>query len=286
MAQPAYISSRNLLLLAVILIVVSIGSIFSKYIRSKSSQQDPFQSVEQNINANKDYILNVIGLMNQHYPLVPDDVNMYGWQDTNANSPLKLEDMGNLNSEFQLKFIQQLQDAEITNLQKRLKSLPIKNDNPAEPSGVKHLQSGRLFETIKHPRQIGSQFSVMVDKQNGTCIKRVPDADIEDNVDLTACDYNVNAVGQKFLLETVNNNQDFNNMLNPDDAPDIYNKYRVDNLFGYGTYPFSVIKTANLYKAGNVYKAGTECITLDSNGLSVEPCTGKESQRFSVFTND
>ena len=282
MAQSAYISPRNLVLLAVILIIVCIGSIFSKYIKSKPSQQEPFQSVEQNINANKDRILNVIGLMNQHYPLVPDDVNVYGWSQSNANSPLKLEDMGNLNSEFQLKFIQQLQDAEIANLQKRLKSLPINNDNPAEASAVKHLQTGRLFETIKHPRQIGKQFSVMVDKQNGTCLKRIPDADIENNIDLTACDYNVNAVGQKYLLETVSNNQDFNSMLNPEDAPEIYNKYRVDNLFGYGTYPFSVIKTAN--KAGNVYTAGTECITLDSNGLSIEPCTGKESQRFSVFT--
>jgi hypothetical protein len=51
-------------------------------------------------------------------------------------------------------------------------------------------------------------------------------------------------------------------------------------------YPFSVLKASvpNTSYAVDMHMPiePSECITLDNSGLSIEPCTGKESQRFTV----
>jgi hypothetical protein len=68
-------------------------------------------------------------------------------------------------------------------------------------------------------------------------------------------------------------------MLNPNERA----KYSVSTDYGFGVYPFSVIKTAaHAGGAFDTHVASAECITLDNAGLSIEPCTGKESQRFTM----
>ena len=251
----------------------------------KGGASPPVIDQQNTVNAVRDDISSIMSALSPIYALPQKSINAYGFSESNPDSPLKLDDLGNLSAEFQLNFIQQIQDAEINELQSRLSKLPIKSklDNGSSAGHVKHLSTGKVYNLLKSADQIGDQFGFITDSQNAVCLKHVNDP-AGNTADLTACDYNYNAPGQKFLLETVTSNDTFNDMLDPDRKPEIYNKYKVDPMFGYGTYPFSVIKTAELGENG-LYQRGNECITLDGSGLSVEPCTGKDTQRFMPFNN-
>lgn len=251
----------------------------------KGGLAPPVLDQQNTVNKVRDDISSIMSALSPIYALPQKSINAYGFSDSNPESPLKLDDLGNLSAEFQLNFIQQLQDAEINELQSRLSQLPItdKVNTGAKASQVKHLATGKVYNLLKSADQIGDQFGFITDSQNAVCLKHITDP-AGNTVDLTACDYNYNAPGQKFLLETVTSNDTFNDMLDPDRKPEIYNKYKVDPMFGFGTYPFSVIKTASIGDTG-LYERGTECITLDSSGLSIEPCTGKDTQRFTPFNN-
>jgi hypothetical protein len=229
--------------------------------------------------------------MKQQYPKVDTALDNYELTDPNINlnSPLKI-DSTNLDAEYQVKFIQELQNREITNLESWLAQLkgllekPITYDANKVKS-VKHIPTGKLFGVLKNPNQVGQQISIIIDPKNATCIKYTTptvssnkDEPVK-NIDLTACDYNPRAPEQKFMLETVTSNTEFNNMLKPSER----DKYSVSADYGFGVYPFSVIKTA-AHSNGpfDTHVASSECITLDNTGLSIEPCTGKESQRFTM----
>jgi len=255
------------------------------FFQSPAGLAPPVLDQQNTVNKVRDDISSVMSALSPIYALPQKSINAYGFSDSNPESPLKLDDLGNLSAEFQLNFIQQLQDAEINELQSRLSQLPITNklDTGSRSSKVKHLATGKVYNLLKSADQIGDQFGFITDSQNAVCLKHVTDT-AGNTVDLTACDYNYNAPGQKFLLETVTSNDTFNDMLDPDRNPEIYNKYKVDPMFGFGTYPFSVIKTATIGETG-LYGKGTECITLDGSGLSIEPCTGKDTQRFMPFNN-
>ena len=254
-------------------------------------------SNQTSINNNKTYLNDILRLMKQQYPKVDTTLSNYGLFDPNinTNSPLKI-DSTNLDAEYQVKFIQELQNKEITNLESWLAQLKahapekqIVYDSNTVKS-VKHIPTGKLFGVLKNPNQVGQQISIIIDPKNATCIKyitpsmyaNVSSANKDEpikNIDLTACDYNPRAPGQKFMLETVTSNSEFNDMLNTNERA----KYSVSADYGFGVYPFSVIKTAG--PAGGAFDthvASAECITLDNSGLSIEPCTGKESQRFTM----
>jgi hypothetical protein len=244
---------------------------------ANQSEEETFADSES-INTVKNNLLAIQTLKNQIYSIPPSNVS------TDVGSDLILEDVGNLNAEFQLKFIQQLQDAEIDNLKDQLKNMPdVPELNANRPvKSIKHLGTGRLFSVLKHPEQSGSQFSVVVDPDNATCLKYNAGYPDDANIDLTACDINYVAPDQKFILETITNNKEFNEMLSPDFAE----RYAVSPDFGFGAYPFSVIRPV-IKNANGIYNtAATECMTLGSGGLSVEPCTGKESQRFTPLDID
>lgn len=253
-------------------------------------------SNQTSINANKTQLNDILRLMKQQYPNVDTTLNNYGLSDpnNNPNSPLKIEST-NLDAEYQVKFIQELQNKEIANLESWLSQL--KENIPSKPiihdsnkfKSVKHIPTGKLFGILKNPNQVGQQISIIIDPKNATCIKHISPSissnistNIDEpikNIDLTACDYNPSAPGQKFMLETVTNNTEFNAMLNPNERA----KYGVSLDYGFGIYPFSVIKTSeHTGGAFDIHSASSECITLDTSGLSIEPCTGKESQRFTM----
>lgn len=299
MAQSLVITKGLLfiLFLIVVIIIIIIHSYKiwnSKVIVNKEGfVTDTLTANNQtSINNNKVYLNNILRLMKQQYPNVDTTLNNYGLSDPNIypNSPLKIEST-NLDAEYQVKFIQDLQNKEITNLEAWLSQL--KGKIPENPvvydantvNSVKHIPTGKLFGVLKNPNQVGQQISIIIDPKNATCIKHIipklsenKDAPIK-NIDLTACDYNPRAPGQKFLLETVTNNTEFNNMLNPAE----YAKHSVSTDYGFGVYPFSVIKRATpVAGAFDTHIASAECITLDNSGLSIEPCTGKESQRFTM----
>jgi hypothetical protein len=293
MDQKNFIIKGSLFVLGLIIIIIVV--IMNSYKIWKTEKIEGFATLtwndETTINNNKSYINNILRLMRQKYPNVDSTLSNYGLTDPNINpnSPLKL-DSTNLDSEYQIKFIQELQDREISTLEANLRAL--KNKIPTKPEvydsnrvkSVKHIPTGKLFGIIKNPNQLGQQISIIIDPKNATCLKKItPPANTKEgelikNIDLTACDYNPVAPGQKFMIETVNNNTEFNNML----APEEMAKFGVSSNYGFGVYPFSVIKTAAPVNINSfdTHIASTECITLDESGLSIEPCTGKDSQRF------
>lgn len=299
MAQT-HVITKGLIFILVLIAVIVVIIIHSykiwntKAIMNNEGFDNLTVSNKNNINTNKIYLDNILRLMKQQYPNVDTTLNNYGLSDPNINpnSPLKI-DTTNLDAEYQVKFIQELQNREITNLESWLSQL--KDKIPEKPvvydankvNSVKHIPTGKLFGVLKNPTQVGPQISIIVDPKNATCIRHVTPKTINttnknepiNNIDLTACDYNPRAPGQKFILETVTNNIEFNNMLNPNER----SKYSVSDEYGFGVYPFSVIKTSVPNTgAFDTHIATTECITLDNSGLSIEPCTGKESQRFTM----
>jgi len=284
-----------LFLIAVIVVIILHSyKIWGKGMNTEGFVNDILTvSNQTDINNNKTYLNNILRLLKQQYPNVDTTLNNYGLTDPNidANSPLKI-DSTNLDAEYQVKFIQELQNKEIANLASWLEQL--KGRTPTKPNvydsntvkSVKHIPTGKLFGVLKNPNQVGQQISVIIDPKNATCIKHITPVTVSvnkdepiKNIDLTACDYNPRAPGQKFILETVTSNSEFNNMLNPNERV----KYSVSDDYGFGVYPFSVIKTAtHTGGAFDTHTASAECITLDASGLSIEPCTGKESQRFTM----
>lgn len=291
---------RGLIILSVLVIII-IFLIINSYKKWNAMHVESFETVEltenatNTINSNKYRLDSIIRLMKQKYPDIDINLNNYGLTNPNEDltSPLKI-DSTNLDSEFQVRFIQELQNREITDLESWFallkERMPTQNEkyDSNKVQSVKHIPTGKLFGVLKNPNQLGQQISVIIDPKNATCLKHmnvVPSEQKNDepikNIDLTACDYNPLATEQKFLLETITNNMEFNNMLNPSE----YNKYSVSPNYGFGVYPFSVIKVAkhtDNKKTFDTHISSPECITLDNSGLSIEPCTGKESQRFTL----
>lgn len=284
------------------LIVICIIIIYHSYkIWNSTDLIEQFQTVPltvsdtTNINNTKTNLKDILLLLNQQYPNANSDLSVYGLLDpsTNPDSPLKL-DSANLDSEYQIKFIQELQNREISQLESTMTTLKGKVNSGIKPNSdsiksIKHIPTGKLFGILKNPNQVGSQISVIIDPKNATCLKYVVPSDKQSsgsdtvkNIDLTACDYNPNAPGQKFIIETVTNNSEFNNMLNATQK----SKYEVSPDYGFGVYPFSVLKASvpDTSYAVDMHMPiePAECITLDNSGLSIEPCTGKDSQRFAT----
>lgn len=305
MAQ-SHIIIRGLIFIFVLIVVIVIIIMHSyKIWNGNTYNPEAFSDLTlddtSNINMNKNNINNIINIMKQQYPHVDTTLDNYGLTNpTDLNSPMKI-DATNLDAEYQVKFIQELQNNEITNLEdwlSQLKERAPENTKAYDSNtvkSVKHIPTGKLFGVLKNPNQVGPQISIIIDSKNATCIKHLTNTkDVKDakdiknakdniikNIDLTACDYNPIAPGQKFILETVTNNSEFNNMLNDNER----NTYSVSIDYGFGVYPFSVIKTSspinNTFDT-HVKNTPAECITLDNSGLSIEPCTGKESQRFTM----
>ena len=309
MSQSTFIKGIGIIIGLIIICIIVVYHSYTIWHRSNMlTDKESFQTTSLSvgdvtpINDSKTKLNDILRLMAQQYPNSNPDLSVYGLTDpvSNANSPLKLNS-DNLDSEYQIKFIQELQNQEITNLESTIGGLKNKmatinkRDNAgkggqsAEFTSIKHIPTGKLFGILKNPNQVGPQISVIIDPKNATCLKYVtpdktqstPDTQIK-NIDLTACDYNPVAPGQKFIIETVTNNNDFNSMISTTQK----DKYAVSPDYGFGVYPFSVLKASvpNTSYAVDMHMPiePAECITLDNSGLSIEPCTGKESQRFTV----
>ena len=269
----------NLYLIVIIVIIcIILASIYT--FESKISA---FQAVglnELTVNKNKNNIVSIMNLMNKQYPDIANDITKYGLTDPNidVNSPLNLN-LNNLNTEFRVKFIQEQQNKEIAELENELKHMPKLNTVIGEINSIKH-QYGGLFGLLSSPNQIGEHYSIVVKPEQGLCIQHINTPDTQNNINLTACDYNPVALNQKFILEPVNNNTEFNAML----EPDMIDGYGVTQLDAFNPYPFTVIRTATKNPASpntDFHIPGTNCVTIDNNNeLSLEPCVGKESQRF------
>jgi hypothetical protein len=132
--------------------------------------KEPFQPIPLTIgdvtpiNDTKTKLNDILRLMTQQYPNSNPELSVYGLTDpvSNSSSPLKLNS-DNLDSEYQIKFIQELQDQEVTNLESTLGGLKNKmaainknvntDSNSPKLTSIKHIPTGKLFGILKNPNQ-------------------------------------------------------------------------------------------------------------------------------------
>lgn len=214
------------------------------------------------------------------------------YHDTNAEFPVtatsllekqKME-IGKINTGLQVEFVQALQDAEIKTLKSRLEQVikegkekgviedgnKSKGKNNVDDLKIKHMASGAVFSTIFSGR--GGGFGVILDSNKGTCIQYINNASQDgQNIAVTGCDYDPSVKSQRFRLKKITNNNKFNRALHPD-----YTMYAITEYNTLNMYPYYIVTPID--------SDGLMCITIDDNGVSIEPCTNKYSQRFTVVT--
>lgn len=206
---------------------------------------------------------------------------------------MQRNELGKINKGLQVEFIQSLQDAEISDLKTRLerviedgKKKGVLADGNAKGKTIgsdgsfriRHLQSGSVFSTISRGASTSDienvEFGIILDKSKGTCIKYVARlaSDMKDghNIELVGCDYDPKMKNQKFKMRKIVSNDTFNRALHPD-----YTMYAIPEYNTLNAYPYYVITPVE-------DKTNSMCLTIDDQGVSIEPCVGKHSQRFNM----
>lgn len=199
------------------------------------------------------------------------------------------EELGKINKGLQVGFMQELQNTEIETLKTRLEQVIkegretgvlVDADKTGKASGrdgrrLKHISSGVVFSTIW--RGIGSLtdastgFGVILDKSRGTCLKYINNNSKDgNNIDIIGCDFNPDMKSQRFRIRKIANNDTFNRALHPD-----YKMYAIPEYNTLNAYPYYIITPMD----GD----GTMCLTIDDEGISIEPCTNAISQRFVII---
>jgi hypothetical protein len=117
-------------------------------------------------------------------------------------------------------------------------------------------------------------FNIGVDGSSGYCVINQPFAQVtdingirqKDSIAQVQCNLADNT--QWFSTKQVTSNAELNKLLHSEKQ--IPAEYTLIN------YPFAVVQPNN--------GSGKECLTLNADGLSVEPCNGSTEQRFAVVT--
>lgn len=206
----------------------------------------------------------------------------------NSEEDIKIDkSIDNVNATFDLDFSQQLQNADLQELEAELltlkeKASKITQDEPNKQSGIKHLSGTKLITypgsgapvvDLAEPNTYRN-FNIGVNSAGGYCIVNQPFAQpvevngIRQKDSIAQVQCNLADPMQWFSAKQVNSNAELNNLL-PDEKK-IPGEYTLIN------YPFAVVQPNN--------GTGKECLTLNEDGLSIEPCNGSTDQRFAVMT--
>jgi hypothetical protein len=195
--------------------------------------------------------------------------------------------INNVKATFDLDFSQQLQDADLQELEAELlelkkKASGIYSSADKQPvTGIKHISGSKLSiypgssstSSLANPNTY-LNFNIGVDSTTGYCVVNQPFATTtevngvrqKDSIAKLQC--NLADAKQWFSAKQVNSNMELNKLL-PDEKQ-IPAEYTLIN------YPFAVVQPNT--------GTGMECLTLNPDGLSVEPCNGSTDQRFEVFS--
>ncbi len=191
----------------------------------------------------------------------------------------------NVRATFDLDFSQKLQDADLQELEAELLELKKKagglvTDSTSAITGIKHISGSKLqiYPGTKSAGGLSSpnsylNFNIGVDKNSGYCVVNQPFAPAvevngirqQDSIAQVQC--NLADSSQWFSAKPVTSNSELNKLLPVEKQ--IPAEYTLIN------YPFSVVQPNN--------GTGKECLTLNEDGLSVEPCNGSTDQRFAVL---
>jgi hypothetical protein len=192
-----------------------------------------------------------------------------------------------VNATFDLDFSQQLQDTDLQELEAELLELKKKASGldssvDKQPvTGIKHISGTKLptysgsntSSGLANPNSY-LNFNIGVDNNSGYCVVNQPFASAvevngirqQDSIAQVQC--NLADSRQWFSAKPITSNSELNKLLPTEKQ--IPAEYTLIN------YPFAVVQPNN--------GTGKECLTLNPDGLSIEPCNGSTDQRFAVLS--
>jgi len=246
---------------------------------TSSTKPKTYSELANELNENRKNLLAISNVQNQALVNIDPDVTKYIQQDNIFTPELKQR----LDTSFDIQFSQKLQDTELQDLQGQLETLKQKMSKLSQlPSNymLKNL-GGSAFSMLGTP----NDFSLRINPSEARCLgfssygisnpmnsdSLSPEYKSSTSVQ---CDVGGGDKTQRFKLTEINNNQDFNKLVGDTHEVPVY--YTLNN------YPFMVAQPVN----GTLRDDGMlkECITFDNSGLSVEPCTGAETQRWHTYS--
>lgn len=277
--QSWELKTAGVILVGIIAIIIII---WYSYVLSNKKQSMPegftttYDSLVNRLNANRTNMIEINDAISQELVSVDPNASKY----IDANKILTKDIKDSINSDFDIRFSQKLQDADLAQLNNSLNQLKLKMANlPATPTQymLKNL-GGAAFDMLGTP----NDFSLRINPNEAKCLGFSPN-DISipnptDNIYYSAlsrqCDIGGSDKLQRFKLTQIKNNDDFNKLVG--DLRSVPSYYNMNN------YPFMVAQPVS----GNIRQNGmlSECITFDNSGLSVEPCNGSENQRWHPYT--
>jgi hypothetical protein len=282
---------KVLLIAGVIILVILLLIAYSYKLTNNTlptAGKDGFKTygeLADELNATRTALMNIKSAQNQK--ILDIDTNVGKYIDGDVIFPDELKDK--LIADFDVRFSQQLQDADITDLNRQLDELRKKTVNlPAAPTKymLKNL-GGSAFNMLGTP----NDFSLQINPSNAKCLSfsqygiNNPETITGVGINGTGteqlyksagdvqCDIGGSNKSQRFKLSEITSNQDFNKLVGE--------TYAVPPYYTLNNYPFMVAQPID----GTVMPSGMikECITFDNSGLSVEPCNGSETQRWHTY---
>ena len=224
----------------------------------------------------------VLNLQSQNYNNELSDENI-----TNILNELKDEfNQKNIISESVIDISQKLQDKDIEKLQNEIQNIKTTITKP-ESNYVKHISTGKVFEILNDPNNNNQYLEVNKDlnlclsnehnKLTDDSIQTMIDGKKEvENINLEHCDFDSDKQ-YIYLSNKIENpdNSDFNNELHHSikQYGSLSENSKLNNYPFYHLYPEDYDKDQKL-------KNKKYCLTLDNDHLSIEKCSGKNSQRF------
>jgi hypothetical protein len=251
------------------------------------------------LNEMKPNIQTIYNMKNLIYPIYSNaSLNAYKAQNEFAISDknFKFEE-----GKFAVDFYQQLQNAEINDLNAKYNDVKSQLDNlgliktDTSYNYIKHNISGIKLRILNYDNTIpDSNFNIMFDKERSMCIEynavnpdvvaSTPLHKTINNINAVACDKASDMAGlspnvknrilkQKFKYNVIKNNTDYNNSLHP-----IYNAFIVPDYYQLNNYPYVIV-----YPDSNNNDDNKLVLTIYDGQMSIEPCSGADNQKFMLF---
>ena len=271
----------------ILIILISINYSYKNKDGFNAGTSLPYNDIITDINNNKQYLQDIKKSLIKIHSIYPKDGDISQYID--AEHIINSSDKKNLKKKFNINFLQHLQNQEINKLNNNLTQLKghySKNKNKDKiTKGLKSINSGSVlkvgyidnndYDFIANPK-----FSLVMNENKQSCVGYLPEKnknthDEIETVTEVGCDYNINVENQKFSYRRIDGNTGFNNALHPD-----YNNYKIADYYNLNNYPFYVVHPYVKSSTDVQTVDNKECLTLNEDGLSIEPCTLKSSQKF------
>ena len=189
---------------------------------------------------------------------------------------------------FKHKIEQDIQDMKIEELEKnmakleeqRMKSnMKYKRNDSTDIHGVKSFDNSQILNVYPGKEGINEDSKNYMIFGNGGCLsfnQTVDEGDSTNQYVFTHC--NVQNPQQQFKIQKVSDRGIYNDNVYSDN-----DKVNSDNDFI--NYGFNIIKPSNTNPNADFYDKNMQCLSLNENGLAIEPCTLEPKQRFSTVNS-